>query len=209
MIAIADDPDITATQANAWINSAYRLLCHEYEWPFMVGSDTYTVTDGTQETAFADFDTGITDFAKTLKVWIANSSTDNKTILQPINYEDRNIPSLMGKYYVTPDNLSIGLVPTPSNSTNVVTVDYIKTVTDLSADTDEPVFLSDFHWILIWRAIIMYQKRERAVSDEYEVMYQELLNAMVKFYKLPQAVTNTILSRGVSQEYPYNYVFKR
>lgn len=210
LIAMADDPDITNSQANNWINSAYRLLLQEYEWPFMVGTDTYTVTSGTAEQTFAGMDTGTTDFSKSLRVWIANSSTDNKSQMKPIHYEERFENGVTNSYYITPDNLSIGLVPTPTNSTNVVTVDFLKSTTDLSADGDVPVFHSDFHWLLIWRPVLMYQKREREVSDEYEVMYQELLQAMVKFYKMPQAATNPVLSRGTTvEDLPSDSPFKR
>ena len=207
---MADDPDITAAQANAWINAAYRLLVHEYDWSFMVDSDTYTVTSGTAEQTFAGMDSATADFATPLRVWIADSSTGGKFELSPINYEDRNRSEVSNSYYITPDALSLGLVATPTNSTDVVTIDFIKSVTDLSADTDTPIFMSDFHYILVWAATVYYQKREREVSDEYEAKYHEVLNAMLKFYKMPQAATNPILSRGTAfQTFPNDSPFKR
>lgn len=196
LIALADDPAITSVQAGGWINSNYRLLLREYDWPFVVGSGTYTVTSGTAEQLFSAFDTAITDFAKPLRVWIANSSTSDKTLLKPIRYEDRNLPGLDGFYYITPDNLSIGLVATPTNSTNVVTMDYLKTTTDLNDDADTPIFLSDFHWILVWKPLMMYQFQQREQSDEFRVQYEQILEQMLKFYKMPQASSQPMLSRG-------------
>lgn len=200
LISLADDPAITATQAGVWLNTNYRLLLREYDWPFMVGNDTYTVTDGTAEQTFATFDTGITDFAKPLRVWIASSSTSDKTKVDPMRYEVRNEPGLDGYYYITPNNLSIGLVATPSNSTNVVTMDYLKTTTDLSGDSDEPVFVSDFHWILVWKALMMYQFQQREQSDEFRIQYEEILASMLKFYKMTQAASSPRLMRGVKIE---------
>lgn len=196
MIVLADDPAITTSQAAIWINTNYRLLLREYEWPFMVGSGTYTVTSGTQETAFTAL--SITDFAKPLRVWIASSSTANKTPLKPIRYEERNTPGLDGYYYITPSNLKIGLVATPTNSTNVVTVDYLKTTTDLDDTVNTtPVFVSDFHWIVVWKALMMYQFQQREQSDEFRVQYEEMLASMISFYKMTQAASTPVLSRGI------------
>lgn len=200
MIVLADDPAITTAQAGIWINTNYRLLLREYDWPFMVGNGSYTVTSGTAEKAFANFSSAITDFAKPLRVWIASSSTADKTPLKPIRYEERNIPGLDGYYYITPNNLSIGLVATPTNSTNVVTMDYLKTTTDMDDSSNtSPVFVSDFHWIVVWKALMMYQFQQREQSDEFRVQYEELLSSMLQFYKMPQAVTAPVLSRGIYQ----------
>lgn len=208
-LALADDPSITSAQANIWINIYYRLLLREYPWSFLVGNGSYTVTSGTQETAFADFSTAITDFAKPLRVWIASSSTTDKFPLDPISYEDRNISGLRQKYYITPDNLKIGLVQTPTNSTNVVTVDYLKKCTDLSAETSEPIFLSDFHSILVFKPLVAYSKQQRETSDEFEIPYQEILTQMISFYKLPQEATNPVLSRGTKRSrLPYDSPFR-
>lgn len=198
MIALADDPALSTTQAGTWINTNYRLLLRQYDWPFMVSSGSYTVTSGTQETAFTAFSSAITDFGKPLKVWIASSSTADKTPLKPIRYEERNTPGLDGYYYITPSNLKIGLVATPTNSTNVVTVDYLKSTTDLDDSSNTtPVFLSDFHWILVWKALMMYQFQQREQSDEFRSQYEEILSGMLTFYKMPQAATAPVLSRGV------------
>lgn len=204
-IAIADDPDITSAQAGIWINTYYRLLCREYDWPFVVGNGSYTVTSGTQEKAFSAFSTSITDFAKPLRVWI--SSGGDKLQLQPVRYEERFTVGLTNSYYITPDNLSIGLVQTPTNSTDTVTVDYLKSLSDLT-DSAEPIFLEDFHSILIFKALISYQRQQREASDEFERPYQEILQQMISFYQMPQAATVPVLSRGVTnikppQGYPF------
>jgi len=198
-ISLADDPAITSAQAGSWINTNLALLCREYEWPFMVGSGSYTVTSGTQETLFTAFSTAITDFAKPLRVWIANSPTSDKLLLTPIRYEERNIPGITNAYYITPNNLSIGLVSTPTNSTDVVTVDYLKTHEDLSDDSDTPPFISDFHWIVVWKALVMYGMQQREAVDEFRFQYEQILTEMIKFYKMPQSATATRLDRGVGR----------
>jgi len=205
-IVLADDPSITDSQAGIWINNYYKLLLKEYDWSFVVGNGDYTVTSGTQETLFTAFSVAVTDFAKPLRVWLEGSA--DKVLLSPVNYEDRFAVGLTNAYYITPDNLSIGIVPEPGNSTDTITVDYIKSYADM-ADGDSPAFISDFHWILIFKALVMYQKQQREVSDEFEIPYQELLAQMLGFYKMPQAVTNPLLTRGSQKvRLPYNSPFR-
>lgn len=197
VVTLADDPALSNAQAGIWINANYALLLREREWPFMVGNDSYTVTSGTAETTFASM--GVTDFAKPLRVWIASSSTSDKTQLKAIRYEDRNTPGLDGCYYITPDNLSIGLVKTPTNSTNVVTIDYLKKTNNLDGSTyNEPVFLTDFHWILVFKALMNYQFQQRENSDEFRQQYEEILDKMVRFYFSTEAGSVPVLNRGVN-----------
>lgn len=195
LIALADDPAITTAQAGTWINTNYRLLLREHEWPFVVANTYYTVTSGTAEQAFSGMSVAVTDFAKPLRVWISTSSTSDKTSLRPIRYEERNIVGLDGYYYITPNNLSIGILKTPTNSTNVVTIDYLKSTTDLT-DSDSPIFISDFHWILVWKALMMYQFQQRENSDEFRIQYEQILSQMLAFYKMPQAASTPVLSGG-------------
>lgn len=200
IVTLADDPSLSDAQAGIWLNANYRIFMRERDWPFLVGSGSYTVTSGTQETAFSAFSTPILNFAKPLRVWISNSATADKQSLKPVNYEDRNEIGLTNCYYITPDNLSIGLVPTPTNSTNVVTVDYLKSTTDLDGSTyTEPVFLSDFHYILVWKALMNYQFQQREQSDEFARQYNEILDIMTRFYFSPEAGRSTLLSRGVGR----------
>lgn len=200
IITLADDPALSDTQAGIWLNANYRTLMRERDWPFLVGSGSFTVTSGTQETAFSAFSTPILDFAKPLRVWVASSSTSAKQLLEPINYEERNLEGLTNKYYITPDNLSIGLVPTPTNSTNVVTVDYLKTTTDLDGSTyTEPIFLSDFHYILVWKALMNYQFQQRENSDEFARQYNDMLGIMTRFYFSPEAGRGALLTRGTGR----------
>lgn len=200
VVTLADDPALSDTQAGIWINANYQTLMRERDWPFLVGSSSYTVASGTAETLLSAFTTPVSDFAKPLRAWISSSSTSDKQPLTPINYEDRNQPGLTNCYYITPDNLSFGLVPTPTNSTNVVTLDYLKSVNDLDGSMyDSPVFLSDFHWILVWKALMNYQFQQREASDEFRQQYSDILDKMVRFYFSPEAGSTVRLSRGTGR----------
>lgn len=198
IITLADDQSLTAPQAGIWLNANYRLLLRERDWPFIVGNTTYTVTSGTQEQAFSTMTTAVTDFAKPLRVWVASSSTADKQPLKSIRYEDRNQAGLSGFYYITPDNLSIGLVPAPTNSTDIVTIDYLKSATNLDGTTyTTPIFHADFHWILVFKALMNYQFQQRESSDEFRQQYNEILDMMTRFYFSTESGSNPILSRGV------------
>lgn len=162
---------------------------HEYSWPFLVATGTYTVTSGTAEKAFSAFSTAVSDFGKPLRVW--NGTTE----IAPMYYEERNIPGNKG-YYITPDNLSIGMVPAPTNSTDVITVDYLKIISDLSADSDEPIFVKDFHYIMLWGPLISYQLVNRENTDEFKAMYERMVSDMIAFYKVPSPTVIPIMMRG-------------
>jgi hypothetical protein len=181
MIDLADDPAITPGQASAWLNSNYKTLLRERSWPFLIASGSFTVTSGTQEYTFSALSTAVTDYARMVKVWCGS------TELQPVPYEERRRDGIVNSYYVTPDGLTIGLLPTPTNSTDTIYFDYEKTVADMSDDADEPCFLDDFHWILIWKALMNYQFQQREQSDEFRAQYEELLNKMISFYQGPAA----------------------
>ena len=112
-----------------------------------------------------------------------------------MHYDERNIPGNKG-YYRTPDNLSIGIIPAPTNSTDTITVDYLKIVDDLSAGADTPVFMKDFHYIMVWGPLISYQLVNRENTDEFKVMYERILNDMIAFYKVPSPTVIPTMMRG-------------
>lgn len=200
IITLADDPALSDPQAGIWLNANYQTLMRERDWPFLVTSSSYTVTTGVAETLFSTFSPSVGDFAKPLRAWISSSSTSEKQPLTPINYEDRNQPGLTNCYYITPDNLSFGLVSTPTNSTDTVTLDYLKSARDLDGATyDQPIFLSDFHWILVWKALMNYQFQQREASDEFRQQYADILDKMVRFYFTPEAGSTVRLSRGTGR----------
>lgn len=176
MIALADDPAITTAQAGIWINANYKTLLREFPWRFLNASGTFTVTSGTREYTFAS--AAVSDFARMIRVFNGN------TELEPVNYDDKDVPGIVNSYYITPDNLSIGLLATPNNSTDVITFHYEKLVDDME-DGDSPVFLADFHWILVWKALMNYQFQQRESSDEFVQQYNDILRVMLAWYQEP------------------------
>jgi len=79
------------------------------------------------------------------------------------------------------------------------TVDYLKIVSDLSDDSDTPIFVKDFHYVLLWGPLVSYQMVNRENSDEFKTMYERILNDMIAFYKTPAATIIPVLQRGFRQ----------
>jgi len=176
MVALADDPAITTAQAGIWINANYKTLLREFPWPFLTARGSFTVTSGTGEYTFAS--AAVSNFARMIRVFKGSIE------LQPVNYDDKDVAGIVNSYYITPDNLSIGLLQTPTNSTDVITFHYEKTVSDM-ADGDSPIFLADFHWILVWKALMNYQFQQRESSDEFVQQYNDILRVMLAWYQEP------------------------
>lgn len=203
-ISLADDPSITDAQAGIWINTNYKLALRERSWPFMQGTTSWTVTSGTAETAFSSMTPSTTDFARILRA--TKSGIDMKIV----RYEDRNLQGLANCLYLTPDAAKIGVIPTPTNSTDSYVLDYEITLPDMTNSTDVPVPVSssnltasripvDFHWLFIWKALVMYSFQQRETSDEFKAQYQEILGKMLNFYSLPSVLSTANLQRGNRQ----------
>jgi hypothetical protein len=203
LLILADDPSITVGNAGIWINVNYKLLLREHEWPFMQSTSAVTVTSGTAEyTLASDFSPTVSDFARPIKAY-KGSTANQQTEIPFVYYEDRNILGQRPSVYMTPDRTKFGVLPTPTNSSDIYTLEYEKTVADLTADVDEPVtgFLADFHWILIFKALVMYQYQQREASSIFLAQYNEILQKMLQFYDLPSSSSIAQLSRGTGVTY--------
>lgn len=201
LINLADDPAITDTQAGIWINANYKTLLREFPWPFLTARGSFTVTSGTGEYTFAS--ASVTDFAKMIRVFNGNVE------LSPVNYDDKDVSGVTTSYYITPDNLSIGLLPTPTNSTDVITFHYEKSVDDMSNSTDTPVFFADFHWILVWKALMNYQFQQREQSDEFVQQYNDILRVMLEWYQFPSQNGTPTFAKTLHRKSIPNSIFGR
>jgi hypothetical protein len=196
-IALADDPSITPGNAGIWLNVNYKLLLRERPWPFMQSAGSFIVTSGTSEYTLSALSTPVTDFGRLVKVF----KGDTANSYQPINvirYEDRNLVGVANSVYVTPSLLKMGVVPTPTNSADQYNFEYEKTVADMSNDSDTPVdgFIADFHFAIVYKALMMYQFQQREQSDEFRAQYNEILVKMLDFYVLPSLTSVPLMTRG-------------
>lgn len=145
-----------------WYNSAYEDIQNLHKtWRFM--RDDYTFNTIASTPAYTPSGAGITDLGE----WIQRDvrvylNADDE---QQMAYEDwdlfrevRDIGTVQegrpSVFSIKPDN-SIVLWPTPDTE-YVVRGEYYKKAETMSADGDVPIFPSQFHMIIVWRALITY-----------------------------------------------------
>lgn len=80
---------------------------------------------------------------------------------------------------IQPNDKSLVFGSTPDQP-YVITGEYYKTASELSADTDEPVIPSRFHMIIVYRAMMYYAGYEAApeVYSRGEIEFKRLMNRL-------------------------------
>ena len=90
-----------------------------------------------------------------------------------------SLPSGRPSVFSVKPNNSIVFWPTPDGAYTCVG-EYVKQVDTLSGNTDTPIFPSDFHMLIVWRAL-KYYAGLLAAPEKYahgEAEYQRLMRAM-------------------------------
>lgn len=142
VLALISKSDATTrNRVKNWINMGYYDFVLREQWPFRETTGTITTSAGTQEYSLASNFSDI-DENNITSVAIQGASArklnyipyNQLRVTQPdYDQEGQGLPE---KYYIKGDN--IGFWPQPGD-TYSVSVDYHKLLTELSADSDEPI----------------------------------------------------------------------
>jgi hypothetical protein len=174
-----------------WYNSAYiDVLSEHTNWLFM--QDEFTFQTIAAKRRYSITDTGVTDLQKwktdgygSFRVYLTSSGVNNEQFMYPILWEDyrqmylfgstRTSSGLPSYFAIRPDkSLDFYLVP---NDIYTITGEYFKKPSELSGNTDEPIFPSEFHMIIVWRALMYYAGFD-AANEKYatgKTEYRKLL----------------------------------
>jgi len=169
-----------------WINAAWLSIqqLHD-EWRFMRGSDSLTTVNGTKNYAYTDF-AAISAFRRwlpdTFRCYITATGVSDEQDMVYVPYREwRDVYGFASNttttgrpthFTIRPDD-TIDLYPIPDATGYTVTADYQKAATELSGDSDEPELPSEFHNLIVWRALMHYGMFESAgevvarARDEY------------------------------------------
>ena len=146
--------DVTSTtRLNYWINLAYQVdICEAEDWPFLV-----TTTTGTAPLAISDLRTvlSVVDSTQDLKL----RPMDPSNITDDVD-SDLTTVGTPWLYYV--DNLTVRVYP--ANTTDSLSVRYVKVPTALSAGGDTPVLPARFHYLIVDAAV----RRAYRNKDNFE-----------------------------------------
>lgn len=191
------DESVEATKKKAYLNLAYQEIAGFTDlWPFLKKSSALTFTNGVA--------TLPSDFSKPIKLLIGSTYYD------VVAYQDRGQSGLTNRFYIVPpsDNspvsTQIGILSASSTSG---TLEYERLITELSADSDTPIFNPKFHELIVLGGLKRYHATERESSEIALVNaeYTNMFMNMVDFYLGKDAIDQSIGMQTLAQQYNFNY----
>ena len=178
-----------------WVNTAYIDIIGIHDsWLFLRSEFSFPTVSGTQNYSYSD--AAITDFGRwdkdTFRIY---SSLSDEVDLEYCLWQDfravykkgafRSTSGRPNTFSILPDQ-TIDLYPIP-NAIFTVNGEYVSQPTEMSTDSDEPVFPSQFHMAIVWRTVMLIAGYS-AGNFEYvnaQNEFRQILNKMEK-NQLPQ-----------------------
>lgn len=162
-----------------WVASAYQDIQNQHDnWLFLQEDFSFSTTIGTR--AYTPLDAGISD----LERWKRNEYGDmrcyssvgvqDEQSLDYIPWENYKPIYLFGTnrtasgrptYFSVKPNKTLDLHHVP-DQIYTINGEYFQTPDIMSGNLDEPVFPSNFHMIIVWRALMMYGAYD-AADEKY------------------------------------------
>ncbi len=183
-----------------WINTAYiDVLSQHTNWNFMQDDFSFETTASKREYSIAE--TGVTDLERwkidvgSFRIYLTSAGVATEQYLFPLFWDayrqmylfgaTRTAEGLPSYFAVQPDKgLNFYLVP---NAAYTVVGEYFKAPTEMTLDADEPIIPSQFHMIIVWRALMLYGAFD-AADEKYkhgQIEYKKLLMRL-EIDQLPQ-----------------------
>jgi len=159
-----------------WIDTAYQdiQLLHD-DWPFMQKEFSFETISG--KANYTPEEAGITNLLKwktntydALRCYKSASGVSNEQIIVQYNWDNFKRIFLIGnarnqtgrpKYYTIKPNNSILFSPTPDD-VYTVNGEYFQTPDVFIDDNSEPIFPSQYHLAIVWRALMFFGAYESA-----------------------------------------------
>lgn len=177
-----------------FVNEAWLEIQRKHEnWRWMRQTATAVTVQG-QSTYSPTTDFSLTDFGHwalnyhtgdTFRNYLTSTGLSSESFMNPISYDDwRNIylyGSARTSYSrpveiaVAPDN-SLAIGPIPSSGYTLIG-DYYTIPTELAAAGDTPGMPGQYHWAIVYKAMMLYGLSEAApeVYDEGRAAYAQII----------------------------------
>jgi len=174
-----------------WVNAAWQdIQTAHQDWDWLRKSTSVTTVAGQGIYLPADF--GLSDFGRwdqdTMRNYVTSSGTNSEVFMTPITYDEwrdtylfnanRNVHTRPLHVAISPaKGLCLGPLP---DSGYTVTADYYAAPTDLVQNADTPALPTQFHWAIIYRAMMSYGMFEAApeVYQRGELEFSKLMRRM-------------------------------
>lgn len=161
-----------------WVNEAWReLQTHVQDWDFMRSDFSFTTTANVSEYTAATLSTPLTSFRNwkrdSFRLYTTATGFGDEQILGFLDYETFRNQYLFGAqrdvrarpvlFSIKPNKtLVLGSVPDSSGYT--VVGEYFRLPGDLVADADTPGITTEYHMLIVWRAVREYALYESAAE---------------------------------------------
>jgi len=163
-----------------WINTAYiDILSQHTNWLFM--QDDFSFDTVASQREYSITETGVTDLEKwkiddydSFRIYLTSAGVVNEQMLFFLPWSDyrqmylfgatRTAEGLPGYFSIHPDkSLDFYLVP---NAIYTITGEYFKVPAEMTLDASEPIIPSQFHMLIVWRALMFYAGFD-AANEKY------------------------------------------
>lgn len=181
-----------------WIATADEDIQRRHnEWKFMVGSFTLNTVADANSYAAADCVTPVTNLRdwkrETFRIYLLSAGVGNETDLAYMDYqswyETYNTGAQTSQrplHFTVGNDTSIKLGPAP-DAVYRISGEYGKSVTTLAANTDTPLYPSEYHMLAIYRGMMKYGRYTGAqeVYQDGRGEYNRML-AEMEITQLPE-----------------------
>ena len=164
-IGVVNGQEISNNILIMWLNEALRAFCDEADFNWLMARATSSTSTGQTEYALPD------DFSRPFELRVNGSTASDHGVYHYFPYEQRyGVPSGVNGYTYLGNTLILLTTPTADGSGNIE-LTYVRTPTDMSANTDSP---SDFaiasmpaayHAALICYAFALYNGYDEEAAD--------------------------------------------
>lgn len=171
-----DDVYISQSRLDVWINMAYR---HIYQKVVDLSEDYFLTSTTFSTSTSIDTYSLPSDMMQLRRVEKYQSGNDSVLNLElwPQDLNDLRDNTFPERYILQGNNMRI--IPTPSQG-DVIKLDYIPTITTLSASSDEPATPSDHHEIIAYYAALQIKVKEESDANGIRVIYGDLLDQLMQ-----------------------------
>ena len=180
-------------QIIAWINTAYiNVLSQHTNWLFM--QDDFSFETVASQRKYSIIDTGVTDLEKwkindyaSMRIYLTSAGVTSEQYLSYLPWSDYRQMYLFGatrisegypSYFSIHPDKSLDFYPVP-NAIYTVTGEYFKAPTELVLDADIPIIPSQFHMIIVWRALMFYAGFD-AANEKYAMGKSEYTKLLMR-----------------------------
>jgi hypothetical protein len=183
-----------------WTRSAWQMIQSMRLWRFLRSEKVIATVIGQADYLLATLPIPWTDFreldvvdtnARYSRV-ILTRSNGSKQRLQYLPYEafldafalspaSSTTPTA---FTFTPGNLALRFYPTPDKVYSI-NIPYFKQAQVLTAKTDTPLMDAELHWVIVWRALMLYADHNNIADFRMnaKAKYRQELSKMIERYE--------------------------